>query len=67
MGRQYWFYKICYKKKAYIQHIYLDSGTANHFKHILKKHNISNGPKKKAKLGQSVFKQLHFQANKPEN
>ncbi|OCL00779.1 uncharacterized protein K441DRAFT_531666, partial [Cenococcum geophilum 1.58] len=52
--------KICYKKKAYIRHIYLDLSTANYSKHMLEKHDISNGPRKKVKLGQLVFKQLYL-------
>ena len=50
-GRRYWLCKICYKKKAYTRHIYLDSGTANHSKHMLEEYDISDGPKKKVKLG----------------
>jgi len=55
-GRRYWLCKICHKKKAHTRHIYLDLGTANHSKHMLEEHNIGDGSKKKAKLGQLVFK-----------
>jgi len=34
---------------------------------MLEEHNISDGSKKKAKLGQLVFKQLHLKADKPED
>ncbi|OCK99578.1 uncharacterized protein K441DRAFT_537751, partial [Cenococcum geophilum 1.58] len=55
-SRRYWLYKICHKKKAYTRHIYLDLGTANYSKHMLEEYDISNSPKKKAKLGRLVFK-----------
>jgi len=67
IGRRYWLCKICHKKKAYTQHIYLDLGTANHSKHMLEEHDIGDSPKKKAKLGQLVFKQLYLKANKLED
>ena len=41
-GKRYWLCKICHKKKAYIQYIYLDLGTTNYLKHIQEEHNISN-------------------------
>ena len=67
IGRRYQLYKICYKKKAYTGYIYLDLGTANYSKHILEEYNISDGPKKKVKLGRLVFKQLYLKANKLED
>jgi len=54
------FIKSVIKKKAYIRHIYLDSGTANHLEHMLEEYNINNNLKKKAKLRRLVFKQLYF-------
>ena len=49
IGKQYWVCKLYYKKKAYTQHLYLNTSTANHFRHILNKYNIGNSIIEKAK------------------
>ena len=41
-GKWYWLCRICHKKKAYTQYIYLDSGTANHLKHMQEEHSIGD-------------------------
>jgi len=48
-GKRYWVYKLCYKKKAYIQHLYLDISTTNYSRHMLNKYNISDSAVEKAK------------------
>ena len=59
-GKQYQVCKLCHKKKAHIRHLYLDTGTANHSRHMLNEYNIGNFAAEKAKQRQSVFKQLHL-------
>ena len=59
-GKRYWVCKLCHKKKAYIRHLYLDTGTANHSRHMLNEHNIGDSTAEKAKQGRLVFKQLYL-------
>ena len=51
LSKRYWVYKLYYKKKAYIQHLYLDTSTTNHSRHILNEYNISNSVTEKEKQG----------------
>ena len=66
-GKRYWLCRICHKQKAHTRHIYLDSGTANHSKHMQEEHSIGGDSTNRAKQGRSVFEQLQLQADKPED